>query len=412
MTGPDPTIDPAVDIAIRSQFPALEQQVHGHPLAYLDSAATSLKPQCVIDAITSVYSRDTGNIDRGVHTLAERASARYGGARQRVASFVHADVDEVIFCGGTTEALNLVAHGWAAPRLDFGDRIVVSVLEHHSNLVPWQRLAAVSGAQLVCAPVLADGELDMNRVLDLIDKTTKVVALTHVSSVLGTVVDIAQITSAARSVGAVTVIDGAQAVAHRSVDFHALGCDFYAFSGHKLYGPDGIGVLVGRQDRLIEMQPWQTGGGMVSVVGLHQSSFASPPRRFEAGTPPIAGAIGLAAALDFISAIGFEWITGHERALLAHGRQVLDQVTGLRCHAAPSALSVLSFVLDRVHAHDLATIADSHGLAIRSGHHCAQPLMAHLGVIATARASLAIYNQRDELDRLAIALEHAAKIFR
>ncbi len=402
----------AISHTIRSQFPALEQQVHGHPLAYLDSAATSLKPQCVIDAVTSVYSRDTGNIDRGVHTLAERASARYRSARERVAAFLRAEVDEVIFCGGTTEALNLVAHGWANPNLNPGDRIVVSVLEHHSNLIPWQRVAAVSGAEIVCAPVLADGELDMNRILDLIDKTTKVVALTHVSSVLGTVVDVAQIASAARSVGAITVIDGAQAVAHRAVEFSELGCDFYAFSGHKIYGPDGIGVLVGRQDRLAEMQPWQTGGGMVSVVGLHQSSFALPPQRFEAGTPPIAGAIGLAAALDFINEIGFESIAGHERALLAHGRHVLAQVKGLSCHAAPSALSVLSFVLDGVHPHDIATIADSHGLAIRSGHHCAQPLMEHLGVIATARASLAIYNQPAELDRLVIALDHAAKIFR
>jgi cysteine desulfurase/selenocysteine lyase len=397
-------------IDVRGQFPALEQPVHGYPLAYLDSAAMALVPQVVIDAVTNVYARDRANIHRGVHALSARATLAYEAARERVAEFVHARPDEVVFCRGTTEALNLVAQAWAAPRLGPGDRIVVSDLEHHSNLVPWQRVAAAAGAEIASIPIDRAGELDLGAAAQLIDESTKVVAITHVSSVLGSEVDVARIAALAHDVDAICVVDGAQAVAHRPVDFVELGCDFYAFSGHKLYGPDGIGVLVGVEDRLSEAEPYQTGGGMIVEVETARSSYADPPRRFEAGTPAIAGAVGLAAAIEMIEGIGFDAIIAHEAALMRRARELLGGAGEVSLYAAPSSAATLSFTVGEIHPHDVATIADSHGVAIRSGHHCAQPLMARLGLDATARASFAIYNTEHELERLVDAIAAAVEV--
>lgn len=395
---------------IRRQFRALDQSVGGRPLAYLDSAAGALKCRAAIDAVIRVYERGGANVHRGVHTLSGRATAELEAARRTIGELVNAAPDQVVICSGATAAINLVASAWAGPRLRPGDRVVVTELEHHSNLVPWQRVAARTGAELVAARFDESGELDLASLRALIDDRTRLVAVTHVSSVLGSVVDVAAVTEIAHAAGAVCVVDGAQAIAHRPVDVAAIGCDFYAFSGHKLYGPDGVGVLVGRRERLEETEPYQSGGGMIEEVEIGRSSYARPPARFEAGTPPIAGVVGLAAAIDWLRRVGHPAIAARETALLARARERLAAIDGVTVYAAPSSASILSFNLDGVHPHDLATVADTHGVAIRSGHHCAQPLMRRLGVDATARASFAIYNLAGEVDRLAAAVEDARQI--
>lgn len=397
----------------RALFPALEQRVHDHPLVYLDSAATALKPGPVLDAVDRIYRFDSANIHRGVHTLSSRATETYENARARVARFIGAKTDEVVFCRGTTEGLNLVANAWAIPRLGPGDEILVTELEHHSNLVPWQLVAAATGAHVVAVPIDEGGELSAERVAARLSERTAVVAVTHISNVLGTRVDIAAIAAAAHEVGAAVVVDGAQAVAHIEVDVGALGCDFYAFSGHKLYGPDGIGVLWGRADQLAAMEPWQSGGGMIREVTIERSTYAPPPARFEAGTPPIAGAAGLAAAIDFVTELGWETIGAHERAMLAHGREILAALPGVEIHGEPAdPVASISFSVEGIHPHDVATVADAAGVAIRSGHHCAQLLMARLGVVATARASVGIYNVASDFDVLAQAVDDARRLFR
>jgi cysteine desulfurase/selenocysteine lyase len=396
---------------IRRLFPALSQSIGEHRLAYLDSAASALKPIHVHRAVRWMYEHEGANIHRGVHTLSTRATGEFEAARESIAERFGVEPDQAVITGGTTAGLNLVAWGWAEPRLGPGDRIVVTELEHHSNLVPWQRVAARTGAEIVAAPITEDLELDLEAMRALIDERTRVVAVTHVSSVLGSVVDVAAVAAMAREVGAICVVDGAQAVAHRPVDVAALGCDFYAFSGHKVYGPTGVGVLIGTRERLAETEPLHTGGGMIEEVEIERSTFRPPPARFEAGTPPIAELVGLGAAFAFLGTHLAD-LGARESALVAAARDRLSAIDGLTVYAAPSSQSIVSFTLDGVHPHDLATVADTHGVAIRSGHHCAQPLMRRLGVEATARASFAVYNSAGEVDRLVAAVVDAKAIFR
>ena len=389
----------------RFDFPAASN------LAYLDSAASALKPGRVSETAEWFHRRYGGNVHRGVYRLASQSTELFEGARQRIAEHCSAIPEQVVVTSGATAALNLVALGWAGPRLQSGDRIVVTELEHHSNLVPWQQVARKTGAEIVAAPITADLELDLSALESLITDRTRVVAVTHVSSVVGALVDVAAVTEMAHRVGAICVVDGAQAAPHRPIDVGAIGCDFYAFSGHKLYGPTGVGILVGRPDRLDETEPVFTGGGMIEEVHLDRSTFRDPPARFEAGTPPIAELFGLGAAVDYIDRWDWAEIAALESALVAAARDKLSAIDGVTVYAAPSSQSIVSFTLDGVHPHDLATIADTHGVAIRSGHHCAQPLMRRLGVDATARASFAIYNFAAEVDRLVEAVEDARQIF-
>ncbi len=398
--------------ARRAEFPALDQQVYGKPLVYLDSAATAQKPRAVIDAISRFYERDNANVHRGVHALSERATKAYEGARATVARFINAEVREVVFVRGATEAVNLVAQTFGRQRVQAGDEIVVTTLEHHSNIVPWQLLAAAQGAKVVPAPIDDAGDLDLPGLERLLGPRVKLLAVTQVSNALGTVTPIEAVVALARARGIPVLVDGAQGVPHLGVDVRALGADFYVFSGHKLYGPTGIGVLWARREHLEAMPPWQGGGDMIRSVTFERTTWNDVPYKFEAGTPDIAGAVGLAAAIDYLGAIGLPAIAAHEAAVLREAEAALRAVPGVRLIGTPRARAgVISFLVGDIHPHDLATIVDRQGVAIRAGHHCAQPVMQRFGLAATARASFALYSTSGDVEALVRALHAAIKVF-
>jgi cysteine desulfurase/selenocysteine lyase len=407
-------MSPAFDLdRVRADFPILTQQIHGHPLVYLDSAASAQKPRAVIDAITACLTNDYANIHRGVHTLSQRATDLYEGARVRVQRFLNATAaDEVIFVRGTTEAINLVAASYGRVHVGPGDEVLITALEHHSNLVPWQRLCEERGATLRVAPIDDRGEVVFDEYARLLSDRTRIVALAHVSNSLGTVLPVRRMADLAHAAGAVMVVDGAQSAPHLPVDVQALGCDFFAFSGHKVCGPSGTGVLWGKAELLSAMPPWQSGGGMIRSVRFTGTEYAPPPARFEAGTPAIEGAVGLSAALDYLDAIGRDKIAAWEETLLGYATERLGDIPGVRLiGTAPERAAVLSFTLQGVHPHDVGTILDSQGIAIRAGHHCAQPVMERFGVPATARASFAFYNTLGEVDALVSAVASVRELF-
>ncbi len=398
---------------IRADFPGLAQEVHGKPLVFLDNAASAQKPRAVIDAVAHHYAHDYANVHRGVHQLAERATDAYEGAREKVRAFLNAPArHEIVFVRGTTEAINLVAASWGRHSLRAGDEVVITEMEHHANIVPWQLMAEQIGFQIKVAPILDDGSLDMEALAALLSERTRLVAVTHMSNVLGTVNPIREIVDMAHAHGALCLVDGAQSVSHLPVDVQDLGCDFYAFSGHKLFGPTGIGVLWAREELLEAMPPYQGGGEMIREVSFERSTWAELPYKFEAGTPHIVGAIGLGAAIDYVNGIGLAAIEAYEAELLAYATEVLNSVPGVRIiGTAPHKGSVLSFVMDCAHPHDIGTLLDAEGVAVRAGHHCAMPLMERLGLPATARASFAFYNTREEADALVAALHKVREIF-
>jgi cysteine desulfurase/selenocysteine lyase len=399
--------------AVRDEFPLLRRRVHGQPLVYLDNAATTPKPQAVIDRLMRHYSGETANVQRGVHVLSAEATDACDAARARVRQFLNAaESREIVFVRGTTEAINLVAATYGRTRVGAGDEVVVSAMEHHSNYVPWQRLCEEQQASLRVIPITDAGELRLDEYERLLGPRTRLVCVPHVSNALGTVNPIDEVVRAAHAHGIPVLVDGAQAVAHMPVDVRALGCDFYAFSGHKVFGPTGIGVLYARTALLEAMPPYQAGGGMIQSVAIERTRYADIPARFEAGTPHIAGMVGLAAALDFLAPVGFDGLTAHEHDLLSYGAAALSEVPGLQLiGTAPRKAAILSFVLDGIHPHDVGTVLDRSGVAIRAGHHCCQPLMARLGVPATARASVACYNTREDLDALAASLRAVRSVF-
>lgn len=398
---------------LRGQFPALAQEVNGHPLVYLDNAATTQKPQAVLDAINHYYRADNANVHRAAHALSDRATRAFEDARETVARFINAPRShEVIWTRGTTEAINLVAQSWGMSELRAGDEIVLSTLEHHANIVPWQLVAQRTGAVIRVIPLDERGDLDIAAYLALLGPRTRLVSVAHVSNALGTVNPVKEMVAAAKAVGALSLIDGAQAVAHLVVDVQAIGCDFYAFSGHKLYGPTGIGVLWGRTELLERMPPWQAGGEMIDRVSFSGTTFNTLPFKFEAGTPHIAGAIGLAAAIDFVTTQDRAALVRHEQALTDHLVAGLQQVPGLRLVGEPGQRAgAVSFLLDEIHPQDAATLLDMQGIALRVGHHCAMPLMESLGIGGTLRASLACYNNRDDVDALLAALHKLSDFF-
>jgi cysteine desulfurase / selenocysteine lyase len=398
---------------IRQEFPVLQEKVHGKPLVYLDNAATSQKPQAVIDAITRYYLSENSNVHRGVHFLSEVATQAYEGARSRVRQFLNAAHDrEVIFTRGTTESINLVAHSYGRSRLKAGDEIVISAIEHHSNIVPWQMVCEEKGATLRVIPINDAGELLLDEYERLLNHRTRLVSVVYVSNALGTVNPVRPIIAMAHRRGIPVLLDGAQAAPHLPVDVQELGCDFYAFSGHKLFGPTGIGILYGKAELLEAMPPYQGGGDMISTVTFEKTLYNSLPYKFEAGTPHIAGVIGLATAIDYVQRIGLIRIAAYETELLAYGTELLSAIPGLRIiGTANEKAGVLSFVMDGIHAHDIGTILDHQGIAIRAGHHCAMPVMKRFGVPATARASLAFYNTREDLEALAKGIHKVKEIF-
>ena len=399
--------------AARRQFPILTRMIHGKPLAYLDNGASAQRAQCVIDAVDD-YERDHhANIHRGVHTLSQEATAMYEGARDRVQRFINArSRNEILFVRGTTEAINLVAQSYARPTLRAGDEVLITHLEHHANIVPWQMVCEQTGAKLVVAPMDAHGEVHLEAIVSLMNARTKILACAHVSNALGTILPVRRIVAAAKARGIITLIDGAQAISHMAVDVQELGCDFYAFSGHKMYGPTGVGVLYGREQLLDRMPPWQGGGEMILKVTFAETTYNALPNKFEAGTPNISGGIGLGAAVDFLSGLDREAAQAHEDALLRHATVTLNKIHGLRIvGTAPDKASLVSFVVEGVHPHDLGTILDKDGIAVRTGHHCAMPVMDFFKLPATARASFAFYNTFDEIDRLAAGVERARKMF-
>ena len=398
---------------VRRDFPILGQQSHGHPLAFLDSAASAQKPQRVIDAMSEFYSRDYANIHRGVYELSQRATEAFEAAREKVRAFLNAgEAREIIFVRGTTEAINLVAMTHGRKNVAAGDEILITAMEHHSNIVPWQLLCEERGANLVVAPIDDRGALLLDEFEKCLSPRTRMVAVTHVSNALGSVNPVREITRLSHERGVPVLIDGAQAVPHGHVDVRELDCDFYAFSSHKLFGPTGIGVLYGRAELLESMPPYQGGGEMILSVSFEKSTWAEIPHKFEAGTPDIAGAVGLGAAIDYLGEVGFDRIAAHERDLLEYGTALLGAIPGLRLiGTAADKAAVLSFVLDGVHPHDVGTILDQEGIAVRTGHHCAQPVMDRFEVPATTRASVALYNTRAELDALARAILKTQEIF-
>ena len=399
--------------SIRADFPGLHQSIHGHPLAYLDNAASAQCPQAVIDAVAQHRSHDHSNVHRGVHELSERSTRAYEQARDKTRHFVNAlHREEIVFTRGTTESLNLVASAFAPTVLKPGDEILISGMEHHSNIVPWQLISERTQAKIVAAPITPAGELDLEAFYALLNERTRIVAITHVSNALGTVNPIAEIADAAHRHGAWVVVDGAQAAPHSRIDVQALNCDFYALSGHKVFGPTGIGALYGRRELLEAMPPWQGGGEMILTVSFEKSTYNEIPYKFEAGTPNITGAIGLAAAFDYIAALDADEIQKHEAQLLDYATQCLLEFDNVRLiGTAADKVSVASFVFDDIHAHDIGTIVDQHGVAIRTGHHCAMPVMDFFEVPATARASFAFYNTREEIDQLMAGLKAARDLF-
>jgi cysteine desulfurase/selenocysteine lyase len=399
--------------AARDDFPILATRLYGKALVYLDNAATTQKPQVVIDRLTRYYAHENANIHRGVHYLSELATEAYEEARQTVCRFLNAaDAQGIVFVRGTTEAINLVAQTYGRVHVGPGDDIVITVMEHHSNIVPWQMLCEQKGARLRIVPMNDAGELRLDEYEALLSDRTRIVAVGHVSNALGTINAIRTIVEMAHARGVPVLVDGAQAVSHMAVDVQALDCDFYAFSGHKVFGPTGIGVLYGKPALLDSMPPYQGGGDMIRSVRFEKTEYNTLPYKFEAGTPNIAGAIGLSAAIEYIERLGFDRIAAHERHLLAHGTRALMDVPGLRLTGTASdKAGVLAFVLEGVHPHDVGTILDREGIAVRTGHHCCQPLMDRLGVPATARASLALYNTSEEIDALASALARVREVF-
>lgn len=398
--------------AIRRDFPILHQQINGYPLAYLDSAASTQRPVQVLDAIQHYYTHDHANVHRGVHTLSHRATDLYEGARNTIRGFINArSTREIIFTRGTTEAINLVA-GTLGQGLSAGDEILISEMEHHSNIVPWQMLCARSGTVLKVVPITDEGELRLDEFDKLLGPRTRLVAITHVSNALGTVNPVQQIIASAHARGIPVLVDGAQAIAHQSVDVQALDCDFYAFSGHKMCGPTGIGVLYGREALLETLPPWQGGGDMILTVSFSGTTWNELPYRFEAGTPHIAGAAGLGTAIDYLQRIGMQNIARHEAELLAYASDALQALPGLRLvGTAAHKAGVASFNIDGIHPHDIGTVLDQHGVAIRAGHHCAMPVMERYGIPGTARASFAFYNTRAEIDQMIEALRLAIRMF-
>ena len=404
----------AYDVAaIRADFPILAQDIRGQSLVYLDSAASAQKPRQVIDCVSGVYETGYANVHRGLHYLSEKATADYEGAREKIRAFMNAESSaEIIYTRGASEAINLVAASWGGANIGPGDEIVISEAEHHSNIVPWQILRDQKGAVLKVLPVDDEGAVHLDQFRELLSERTKIVAVTHVSNVLGTVYPIKEMARLAHQVGAVILIDGCQGITHMPVDVRDLDCDFYAFSGHKLYGPSGIGVLYGKAALLEAMPPYQSGGDMIERVTFEKSTWAELPHKFEAGTPAIAQAIGLGAAVDYVSQVGMAAIAAHEQELLTYTTQRLASVPGLRLiGTAPGKVSVVSFVMDCAHPHDISTIIDQTGVAIRAGHHCAQPLIDRFDIPSAARASFGMYNTVEEVDRLVAGLEKVKEIF-
>jgi len=416
MTNPMATApaQPVYDVdKIRADFPILSRQVNGKPLVYLDSAASAQKPNQVIEALVAAYQDTYSNVHRGLHFLSEASTDAYEAVRGKVADFIGAaSGDEIVLTAGATMSLNLIAHSWALPRLQAGDEILLSIAEHHANIVPWQMVAEKTGAVVRAFPMETDGSFRMSAMTDMISAKTRIISIPHVSNVLGTVFPVAEIARHARAVGALLVVDGCQGVVHMPVDVQALGADFYVFSAHKLYGPNGVGVLWGRADILAEMPPFLGGGDMIDRVTIERSTYAEPPQRFEAGTPAIAETIALGAAIDYVSQIGMAQIRAHEQDILSYAHQRLSAVEGLRLIGTAAGKSgVVSFTMDSAHPHDISTIIDNDGVAIRAGHHCAQPLMDFLDLPSTARASVGVYSTKQEFDVLATALEKVNRIF-
>lgn len=407
-----PAVPPLDVETIRADFPILRKAIGGRPLAYLDNAATSQKPAAVIEAIDTYYRETNANIHRGVHTLAERATSQYEQARERVAGFINAaEAREIVFTRGTTEAVNLVAQSYLRPKLAAGDEIIVSEMEHHSNIVPWQLVAEATGAHIRRLPITDDGELKLDEYEGLFTERTRLVAIGHVSNALGTINPVADLIATAHAQDVPVLVDGAQSVPHMPVDVQALGADFFCFSGHKMFGPTGIGVLYARADILEAMPPYQGGGEMIKKVTFEGSEFNAIPHRFEAGTPNIAGAIGLAAAIDYLDGIGLERIAQHEADVLAYAHERAREIDSLRIiGTAQNKASVLSFTMDDVHPNDLGMLIDQEGVAIRTGHHCAMPVMTHFGIAGTARASFAFYNTREDVDRLIDGISAVRKL--
>ena len=399
--------------AVRRQFPVLARMVHGKPLAFLDNGASAQRPNSVIAAVDDYERHHHANVHRGVHTLSQEATALYEGARDKLVRFINAaSRHEIVFVRGTTEGINLVAQSYARPLLKPGDEVLVTHLEHHANIVPWQIVCEQTGARLVVAPIDSRGEVSVDAVESLMNPRTRVFAFAHVSNALGTVLPVRRLIAAAKARGIATVVDGAQAVPHMAVDVRELGCDFYAFSGHKMFGPTGIGVLYGREALLERMPPWQGGGDMILAVSFAKTTYNSLPYKFEAGTPNISGTVGLGAAVDFLQGLDLHGAHAHEHALLQHAAATLSKIDGLRIvGTAEHKASLVSFTVAGVHPHDLGTILDEDGIAIRTGHHCAMPVMEFYGLPATARASFAFYNTFEEIDRLGAGVERARKIF-
>lgn len=398
--------------AIRGDFPVLDQTVNGRPLVYLDSAATAQKPRAVIEAVRRYYEHDNANVHRAIHALGERATIKYEEARQKVARFINApETETVIFVKNATEAINLVAYGWAWHNLTSGDEILLSPIEHHSNLVPWQLAAKATGARLRFFNVTEDGRIRTDNLDDVITERTKLVAVTHASNVLGTIVPVQEIAAVAKQKGAVVVVDGAQSTPHMPVDVQALGCDFFALSGHKMMAPTGIGVLWGRRELLEKMEPFLGGGDMINSVSLEDAKWADLPYKFEAGTPNIAGVIGLGAAIDYLNELGMENVLKHEQHIVKYAMRRLRELPGVTIYGPEERAGLVTFNVDGIHPHDLATILNEQGIAIRAGHHCAQPVMQWLGVPATARASFYIYNNEEDVDRLVAGIETAKEFF-
>jgi cysteine desulfurase/selenocysteine lyase len=398
---------------VRRDFPVLQQTVHGKPLVYLDNAATSQKPQSVIDALAGYYSEFNANIHRGIHRLSEEATRAYEHARSQVRGFINAAEDrEIVFVRGTTEAINLVAHSFGRAFVKPGDEIVITAMEHHSNIVPWQILGEQTGARLRVVPIDDEGQLMIEEIEPMLTGKTRLIAVTHVSNALGTVNPIPWITQLARRRGIPVLVDGAQAVPHMRVDVRALDCDFYAFSGHKMFGPTGVGILYARSPWLEKLPPYQGGGSMISLVTLEKTHYAEPPYKFEAGTPDIGGGIALGAAIDYLASIDIDAAAAHEHEVLAYGVERLASIKGLRLIGRPrERAGVVSFVLDGVHPHDIGTILDREGVAVRAGHHCAMPVMQRYGVPATARASIAFYNTKEDMDALARGILKVREVF-
>ncbi|MCE7793054.1 cysteine desulfurase [Salipaludibacillus sp. CUR1] len=397
---------------VRSKFPILDQEVNGHPLVYLDSAATSQKPQQVIDAVEDYYKRYNSNVHRGVHTLGSLATDGYEGAREKVRGFINAkSMEEIVFTRGTTTAINTVAASYGRANVKQGDEIVITPMEHHSNIIPWQQLAKSTGATLKYIPLKEDGTIDLNDVEETVTENTKIVSVMHVSNVLGTINPVKEIAEIAHKNGAVMVVDGAQAVPHMKVDVQALDADFYAFSGHKMCAPTGIGVLYGKKKLMKNMEPVEFGGEMIDFVGLYDSTWKELPWKFEGGTPIIAGAIGLGAAIDFLEEIGLENIKQHEQKLADYAIAQLKDIDGVTVYGPEKRAGVVTFNCDDVHPHDVATVLDAEGVAVRAGHHCAQPLMKWLDVTATARASFYLYNNEEDVDAFVKALIKTKEYF-